>query len=174
MNITLWLPSLEKLFGDRLSNLTERHFQTLVDDRAEEDSQLDFKQTLQLDTDKDRKELAKDVCAFANARGGLLVYGIAEENGRAAELKPFDRPAGEIRSRIASILRSHCRPAPSFQVTEVEAEHGGRIYIALAVPRSLDARHALLRKEAEETWLQFPVRYEDTTTYLSEPELALR
>ncbi len=116
MTISMRLPSVERLIGDRLSNLTEPHLAMLGASGIDEDSQLDFKQTF-LTEDKDTLELAKDVCALANARGGLIVYGIAEHKGRAAKLTPFVRPIGDGTNDLfdsrAVDLRGRRAPADS-------------------------------------------------------------
>jgi Putative DNA-binding domain len=53
-----------------------------------EDTDLDFKQALDR-TPKGRRGLVVDVVAMANARGGLIVVGIREEDTRAVELTPL-------------------------------------------------------------------------------------
>ena len=49
---------------------------------------LDFKQTLYGNADGDRKDLAGDIAAMANRRGGLVLIGVREDNGVAAALTP--------------------------------------------------------------------------------------
>lgn len=181
MPIRLRLPALERLLEVPLSAIDETALRRLSG--VEEDGQLEFKEVRQtfLGDDKDRSELAKDVCAMANARGGLIIFGIGDESGRAGALLPFKPPTGEIRLRIAQILRSHTRPTPPFDVAVVNSvEKHGLIFVVLAIPRSADAPHARLRTDARdgsdhrETWFQFPVRFEAGIDYLSESELASR
>ena len=43
---------------------------------------LDYKQELQLDSNVGRAEFARDVIAMANAGGGQLIIGVAEQNGK--------------------------------------------------------------------------------------------
>ncbi|MCX6344607.1 MAG: ATP-binding protein [Armatimonadetes bacterium] len=51
---------------------------SLITEREPESLRLDYKATLSLHKDKDKKELAKDVSSFANEQGGTLIYGIPE------------------------------------------------------------------------------------------------
>ena len=51
----------------------------LIRDAVQEDLHLDYKESPAIDQGK-RHEIAKDVSAFANSDGGILVYGVAEKN----------------------------------------------------------------------------------------------
>lgn len=51
----------------------------LIKDEVQEDLHLEYKQSLALNKSKGN-EIAKDVSAFANSDGGVLIYGIVEEN----------------------------------------------------------------------------------------------
>ena len=61
------------------SNWTEADLQALVDGNVQEDLHLDYKRSAALaKAEPCRLELSKDVSAFANSDGGLIIYGIAE------------------------------------------------------------------------------------------------
>ena len=55
---------------------------------TQESREIDFKQTLRLDENKDSAtiELCRDIAAFANTNGGEIIYGMNEENLVATEL----------------------------------------------------------------------------------------
>ncbi len=56
--------------------------QRLVTEQIQESEALDYKASPALGkSDNQRKELCKDVTAFANSAGGQIVYGIVEEGG---------------------------------------------------------------------------------------------
>lgn len=177
MNSVPRLPAIERLFGCPLSDVTEVVLQQLVAGSVQESEQLDFKR----DWVKDWSELAKDVCAFANARGGVLIYGIEEKDSVAGKLVPFDRPAGEVNLTVAQSLYGWCRPALDVAVPVVESDaDSGKVYVLVVVPKSNGAPHArLMSKKAvgdpsAERWLQFPVRWNTGTQYLTEADLAFR
>lgn len=58
-----------------------------VESGVAEADDLDWKQALPPEVEKKRRDVAKDVAAMANTRGGLIVYGVREENERAVELR---------------------------------------------------------------------------------------
>ena len=67
---------------------------SLINNNAEESINLDFKASEALDkVDGKKKEISKDVSAFANSDGGIIVYGIAEENHKANSVSFVDGDA---------------------------------------------------------------------------------
>ena len=72
-----------------------------------EGPKLDFKQLLNIDTDSGRKELAKDVCAIANSRGGrgYIIIGIED---KTKKIIGVDRNFSE--EQIQQIISSRIEP----------------------------------------------------------------
>ena len=58
--------------------------------RREEDPKLDFKATLHLRTEGEKKELTRDVIAIANSRGGrgYILFGIEDKTKRPLGIDP--------------------------------------------------------------------------------------
>lgn len=70
---------------------TEQDINNLISNKAEETINLDFKSSDSLGTqEQKKKELAKDVSSFANSEGGIIVYGIRENNHVAESLSFID------------------------------------------------------------------------------------
>ncbi len=82
---------------------------------------LDFKEFLQLETESDKKEFVKDVCAIANSSGGRghIVFGIRDKSRKVVgvDLKPFNE------ERIQQIICSRCDPPVPIRV-DVLDYHG--------------------------------------------------
>lgn len=58
---------------------TKEYLEHLIADQVEEGGQLEYKAAASLGrTNEQKKEITKDVSAFANAAGGILIYGIRE------------------------------------------------------------------------------------------------
>lgn len=85
-----------KINNKTLLDITEEDLQILIDNPDfRENEYLDYKKAfahLELQNenkhviDSKRAELKSDVCSFANAEGGYLVYGISDKNGCANEI----------------------------------------------------------------------------------------
>ncbi len=88
--------------------------QALVDNEVEESKWLEYKQTICLDSDGDKKEFLKDVSAFANTEGGYLIYGIAEgegeDKGKPKEIVGIEGSVDEIKQRMEQILETGLAP----------------------------------------------------------------
>lgn len=77
----------------------------------EESQRLEFKQSPPDSwSDSERAELRKDAVAMANGGGGIIIYGLSEnEQGRACSICPL-ADATSLKSRIESILISNIEP----------------------------------------------------------------
>lgn len=70
---------------------TQEDIQSFIDNEIEESIHLDFKSAGSLDkSDGKKKELSKDISAFANSDGGLIIYGIDEKDHKAFGLSFID------------------------------------------------------------------------------------
>jgi hypothetical protein len=108
------LHRLTSRLGADLAELTPAHLQVLCDLRMPEDADLDFKGKDSYTTSgpEGLDELAKDVTALANARGGLIIVGIVEDSQGCAEslseVAVSDKKIGQmyngLRSRVMPYL----------------------------------------------------------------------
>ena len=64
------------------TELTHEMIVRAVESAVQETDDLDWKQALPVDADKKLKEFAKDVAAMANTNGGVIVYGVREDDQR--------------------------------------------------------------------------------------------
>ena len=104
-----------------------------------ENDYIDYKQNFSfLETkdasDKERKvaEFRSDVCSFANADGGYLIYGISDDNGCASALVGIDIPNDntdkfelERRNNLTPILPK----TPSVQFSFIKLNNGKYIVV---------------------------------------------
>ncbi|WP_197515187.1 helix-turn-helix domain-containing protein [Mycobacterium sp. 1245805.9] len=159
------------MFGTDMANLNSTVIQAAIDRNESEDLDLDWKEA-----DYPRNEgfeLAKDVTAFANTIGGIIVIGVREDGaGRATEPRPFDVPTGAA-ERVISILGSRVSPLlHGIEVREIPA--GDDLgYLLIVVPRSPDAPHAV-RDQQRGSGLHYPIRLGRVTHHLREYEVAAR
>lgn len=103
--------------------------QDLIAGQVSESIQLDYKQQIEVGTRAKNRELAKDASSFANSCGGVLVYGVTEEDitdaGDAGpvivprELIGLD-PTPGIRERMENIILSTIAPRlPEFRIRPI-------------------------------------------------------
>ncbi len=60
---------------------------SLIDNEVEESIYLEFKSSGALGkTESKKKEISKDVAAFANSIGGIIIYGLSEQDHKASNL----------------------------------------------------------------------------------------
>jgi hypothetical protein len=142
------------LLGRPFADIDDTVLNRLVDERIEEDAHLEFKQALPDATDEGRVEFLKDASAFANTNGGILLYGIAEVEGRASKI------IGVTHNSADSTIR---RLEETF-TSGVEPRVGGVIFrcvscsegdvVAMLVPRSLAAPHMVTRRQTGQFWMR--------------------
>ena len=74
----------------------------------EEGTKLDFKRELHIETSSDKKELAKDVSAIANSRGGrgYIIFGVEDKTKNIVGVNPDDF----IEEKIQQVIVTRCEP----------------------------------------------------------------
>ena len=123
---------------------TEVDLQSLVDNRVPENRMLEYKVDLPGHSDRDKKEFLSDVSAFANASGGVLIFGMRERDGVASELVGItcDDLDGET-AALESLLRECIDPRlPSVEIRQLELS-GSRRVLLVGVARSWLAPHVV-------------------------------
>lgn len=98
------------MFGKKSVDRT--YIENLIAGSVPEGQELDYKKKLPEQSDRGRDELLKDVCAFANAAGGIILFGI-EESGptKAPKLslisyveEPYDSAQLRIHQQIDRLV----------------------------------------------------------------------
>ena len=159
---------VELLLGAPLAKVDAAAIGTLVGGSVHEDSDLEFKQQLYGNRDEDKRDLAGDVAALANAVGGVLVLGIEEANGAATKLHTVALTHAE-ELRMRQIITSLVAPVPRYSLYNVEETAGsGTGFYLIAVPQSADRPHAVRVGDG----LRYPRRDGARIRWLSESEVA--
>ena len=144
-----------------LDKLREEHLQALLG--TAENFRIEFKSQLNLSTDKQRLEAAKDISALANSAGGRIFYGVHEDkkSGKAERLTPLTDPG--LKSRLEDVVADTVHPRPHWRVVTVEVE-GGFVLVAEVYP-SLGRDLHMVSGD------RFYKRAEARTVRMTEPEI---
>jgi hypothetical protein len=113
----------------------------LIERSINEGNQLDFKETLVGLTRDERKEFIADVCAFANTRGGDLVFGIRENGAGAAHVAvPLLINPDDESLRLENLIADSIEPRLYGVRTQAVRYEQGHILI-VRVPSSVQGIH---------------------------------
>jgi len=130
--------SIEKA---KFDSIEERDIQELVDAQVPEGLRIDFKLTNYGKSDSDKRELLKDVSAFANSHGGHLIIGIEEMEGVATNITGVDIDADAEILRMEQILRNAIDPPiPGIRMRSIPLAKGRKVLL-LRIPRSWNPPH---------------------------------
>jgi len=149
--------SLDGWFGQRgLNMLLDKNFddidgttcQTLIDAGASESVHLEFKRESYGNADVDKKELLKDVTAFANTLGGHLIIGIDEKDGSASSLVPMNGiDVDKELQRLENIIRSGIETRIiGLRMKRISVDSGD--IIVIHIPRSFNPPHRVIFKNS--------------------------
>lgn len=126
---------------------TEADLQTFVDDKVQESSRLDYKESLALKkADKEKREIGKDVAALATAEGGMLIYGIAENpvTHEAERIDGGSDPKGISKEWLEQVIDSNVSPRiEGLRITSIEltTSSPGMFAYVVHIPSSDRAPH---------------------------------
>lgn len=99
------------LRDENLEAIEEMHLMELVSTGVPEGRAIEYKRDLPGRSDSEGKEFLADVCSFANASVGDILYGVEEDGGVAVGVPGVTvaNPDAEI-LRLESVIRSGLDP----------------------------------------------------------------
>lgn len=141
--------------------ITKEVVAELVATKRPEDRNLDYKRDLPASPDELRKKLVVPASAFANASGGVLFYGISEEQDESGVPDQVVGVAGanadDVKRQFEEVLARSVKPRiPGVSIEDIVLDDGKRV-VAVRVPRSWSAPH-LIQKVGDDTWVSFYMR----------------
>lgn len=123
-------------------------------------------------------EMAKDVAAFANGTGGVILIKAAERQGRLQRYLPMEpNEADAIRSAFQRAAKDHCNPSPSIRPESLPYENG--VLVAVNVDayagQPVGVKATPQQQHPDDKFgpcFMFPIRVTDGTKFLSPDGLA--
>ncbi|MFC8373119.1 helix-turn-helix domain-containing protein [Streptomyces sp. NPDC057239] len=116
-------------------------------------------------------ELAKDVAAMANTRGGLLVYGVTDKTTVPVGIDPDE----VNEQQYAQWIRNHVQPyLPDLTFTALTSPDGQLSFLAIDVPASPMAPHHVYgtaAKDKDQQAAVVPYRDRDHTAWMAEHQI---
>jgi len=148
------------------TEFTENDITNIIVNQWEESLHLEFKSSESLGkTDGKKRELSKDISAFANSDGGMIFYGIKELDHKASELSFVDG-RDVTKEWIEQVLNSNIYPKiPDLRIHPIRFEGSmeSSVY-AVGIPASSAAPHMSADK-------RYYRRYNFESVPMEEPDL---
>ena len=142
---------------DRLDfdNIGENDLSELVAAQVPEGLRIDYKKDLYGNSDADKREVLKDVSAFANAFGGHLIIGVEEQNSLPTAISGVTNVnPDEIVLRMDQLIRSGIEPRiQGLQVRAVPLANGAHCFV-LRIPRSWHPPHRVSAQNSNRYWVR--------------------
>lgn len=145
------------MFTKHVSELTYSDIDDLVNVRQEREGyHLDFKGELGNHPDKARKELAKDISAFANTSGGYLIIGVDKNHKITGVDKIIQNKA--IDEWLNQILSSNVEPQVFyFDPKVIPIPDSEKIILVIHIPESTKKPHIVTE------WNNYHIRINDSS-----------
>jgi hypothetical protein len=169
------LPRLAKLLGAPPDQAEATHIQALIDSKAPEAADLDYKRANEYITGNDgADELAKDATGMANSHGGLILIGVEEDDQACPKNATPVEVNDKITGQMWQILRSRIFPwldGIDIHLVRLPDAPGTGFYL-ITVPRSPLAPHAVRLTGGSKPRYAYAHRAGPHTRWLEEPEIA--
>lgn len=123
----------------------EEDIRFLIQEGVQESLNLEYKRCESLDKNNPNriKDLSKDVSAFANSAGGVIIYGVIETNHLPTEIDDGYDPADIKREWIEQVINSTIqRRIDGIRIKQIELTNNpGRVIYVVSIPQSKRAPH---------------------------------
>lgn len=123
-------------------NPLTRAVAAILIEHAEEDDCVDYKQTLNLDSEKEWLELVKDISAFANTFGGYLVFGVDDASRQVVGVTHQVAVALKDADQIQQKINRHLEP-PVLNLRSKAFRFDDKRVVVLCVAQSRGRTHVV-------------------------------
>jgi hypothetical protein len=121
------------------------NLERLIESQTQESLHLDYKRSQAIDNSK-RAEITKDVSAFANSDGGLIIYGVVEEEHLPVRLDSGTDHTQYTREWLEQVINSGIAPrVDGVRIVQIALSEE-RSFYAVQVPKSYRGPHQASNK----------------------------
>jgi len=163
------LTALHRILGIESGEITDEMISSAIAQGIRETDDLDWKSELPPERNLNQTDFPKDIAAMANSGGGVIVYGITEDEKTATGRKN----TGKLSENHERTLRAAAYSAISPPVFGLEIEtvgDEGNQVVAIVVPPSLDVPHLVFRGDL----FGAPMRNNADTIWMREDLIAAK
>lgn len=136
------------MFNKTFDDINKSNIDALIAEQVSESKQLEYKKELPGGIEKEKVEFLCDICSFANATGGHIIYGLGDKKDAAGKNTGIPEYVGlenintdKQTLRLAQIIRSGIEPRiPGIQVKPIEGFDNGPLVI-VRIPQSWSSPH---------------------------------
>ena len=128
-----------------LEQIDQVQLQQLIDGRASESRDIEYKRESYGNADRDHGEFLADISSFANTTGGDIILGMSAEAGIPTAFSPLGIDADAEVLRLDNLARSGLQPR-IFGFAARAIPIGTGSVIVLRIPRSYNLPHRIVRQ----------------------------
>jgi predicted HTH transcriptional regulator len=129
-----------------LNQIDEAQLQRLIDGRASETRDIEYKRDSYGNADKDHGEYLADISSFANAAGGDIIVGMTARGGVPTGFSPLQIDSDAEILRLENIARTGLQPRIFGLVIRGVPIAGGGSILVVRIPRSYNQPHRIIRQ----------------------------
>lgn len=132
-----------------IHSITEPDLEELITNQTAEGKSVEYKISLSLSSDEEKKEFLADISSFANTAGGYIVYGIKEDKGLPIDLPGIplsDMDAEKL--RLENIIRDGITPRIQGVGIEIIGLKNGNKALVVYMHQSWSSPHMVSYKKS--------------------------
>lgn len=135
--------------------LNQDYLEFLIENKIIESADLEYKRDLPGYKDSEKKDFFKDVASMANAHGGVILFGIEQQDGypisvRGLDIQNMDAERNRFEQSINAVIEPRI---PNFNIDFVPLSNG-HVVMALSIERSWLGPHWVNFDKSRSFWVR--------------------